>query len=178
MENKINEYTELSKISELISRVNEITFQFNYFPEINSNFDNETLSKKKGIVFGKNDNKFIKTLRTLNVKIKSSNKKLNLVMQETKNRNITNGNENDDDEKSYLDSNNFNKNLTYKSKINKTETITINNIYELIEFLLNNSYEIKNKLKAFKKNISILIEYANMVKFFLLFILLRYFLVT
>ena len=47
MENKINEYTELSKISELISRVNEITFQFNYFPEINSNFDNETLSKKK-----------------------------------------------------------------------------------------------------------------------------------
>ena len=170
MENKINEYTELSKISELISRVNEITFQFNYFPEINSNFDNETLSKKKGIVFGKNDNKFIKTLRTLNVKIKSSNKKLNLVMQETKNRNITNGNENDDDEKSYLDSNNFNKNLTYKSKINKTETITINNIYELIEFLLNNSYEIKNKLKAFKKNISILIEYAQNNTYLLPFI--------
>ena len=169
MENKINEFYELSKISDLISNANEIAFPFNFFPEINANIDSEIISKKKGNAFCKNDNKFIKTLKTLNIKVKSSNKKLNLVMLDLKNKNNGNEDQDQDDDKNNICEINY-PTLTYKIKRSKSEATMINNIYELIECLLNNAYEIKTKIKIFKKNISVLIDYAKKDTYLLPFI--------
>ena len=185
MENKIDEYSELNIISEILKSRNKIDYTFDYSSEINISKDKDIISKKKRSSFPKIDNSIVKSFSSLNLKVKQKNNNANMEFINSKKNNninkkeifndfeIINNNKNKEDNEQ--NSNNNNIIITINNEIlNNTNIIIeneeITNIYQLINFLLNNISEIKDKLITYNKNISILIDYIYNDSFLLPFI--------
>ena len=175
MKNKINEFSELYKISQLIKQKQEINNIDNINKEINTSYENKMITKRRGYGFHKNiTNKgLFKSLTSLNFK-KSSRKNLNNEIINLENDKIINEEE---DKGFVIISNETNKEINNKNIIKeKDENVTenenekITNIYKLIEFLLNKNLSPKDKIILFNENISILIDYIKKNTYLLPFI--------
>ena len=179
MENKINEYNELHKLSELIKQKRELIYDDNISMEININNKTGKKSKKKGCEFYKNipNETLFKSLRTINLN-NSPNKKINdneiNSIEIDRILNI----EDDDDEFELIED--PQKLLNDKNNIcfveeNNIDIIDIKNekisdIYQFIKISLNENISQKDKIILFNNNISILIDYIKKDTYLLPFI--------
>ena len=189
MENILNEYSELYKLSELIKIINEMNCSSNYSPEMYINIDKEIISRKRGTAFHRIDSKIGKSLtfrnskeiyneEYINIKInnnsvKNNNKIKHENFNDLEKVNIINNiddnvqrNDGGDNNIHYnINNNNITSNINY---ILKNEEIT--NIYQLIGYLLNYINEKNEKIIAYKNNISFLIDYIKNDTYLLPFI--------
>ena len=178
MENKINEYYELHKISELLKQKNEINSKDDISTKINISNKKDKKPKKKGYAFRQNisTKALFKSLTTINLKIHSA-KNLNSEINNINIEKILNDEENNDewelikDTKINLkDNNNLNNINENKIEIDEIKNEKINDIYKFIEILLNENLQKTDKIIFFNNNISILIDYIKNNTYLLPFI--------
>ena len=175
MENKINEFNELKKISNLIRQIKENDFKDNEPQEININIEKEMITKKRGFAFHKTLNKGLyKSLTTSNLKSpkKTSenllpNENIEKIYEEDDYIDFVLVNFKNDDEIS-LENNEHNIiNNNNTSNLKKDE---ITNIYQIIRLLLDKNNSSEGKLSLFKDNFSIIINYIKNDSYLLPFI--------
>ena len=171
MENKINEFNELKKISELIKQTKGNYLKDNLFPEMNINNDKEIITKKRGFAFHKSLNK---SLTTTNLKF--SNVNSDNIKHKIENKILIEEDNNNDYVLISKYQNNFNKikendiNNCINDKDNNLKKDEITNIYQLIACLINENYLPKEKISFFNDNFSIIINYLKKDSYLLPFL--------
>ena len=174
MENQLDEFSYLFKISEKIRKEKEINSIFNYSKDINYYYQKEIIDKKKVTARPK----MVKSYTSINLKARNINSfnpginKLNddiKVIDEEEESSEFNLQENKKIFDISKEDNIINNNIL-KEDLKIENKSVINNIYHLILNLLINNNNTKNKEDIIKKNISILIDYIKKNTFLLPFI--------